>query len=150
MGPYNGNVVDQPGFRLLTENFVMVVGHFHEDVYCYNKITKEETGIFRFKGDPTCAVVGTNNDWCLAGGDILVLRTFYDRTVRPVGDLRDIYDLRLAGAYSAQILTDPWSTEPAIWQLDINPNHAAPTINLLKVRDFNDFVGKRYEENVSW
>jgi hypothetical protein len=150
MHPYKGYVVEQPEFLPLSETFVLVIGHLYEDAYCYNKITKEETGIFRFEGDPTCAIVGANNDWCLVGGHVLVLRTFYDRTVRLVGDLKDIYGLRLVSAYSAKILTDPWSTAPAIWQLDINPNHAAPSTNLWKIRDFNDYVGKPYEENVPW
>jgi hypothetical protein len=150
MRSYKGYVIDQPGFRRLFENFVLVVGHFYEDAYSYNKITKEEIGIFRFEGDPTCAVVGTNNDWCLIGGHILILKTFYDRTVRPAGDLKDIYDLRLVSAYSAQLLTDPWSPESAIWQLDINPNRAAPGMNFWKIRDFHDYLGKRFEANVNW
>ena len=124
--------------------------HLYEDAYCYNKITKEEIGIFRFEDDPTCAVIGANNDWCLVGGHVLVLRTFYDRTVRPVGDLKDIHDLRLVGPYSAQLLTDPWSGQSAIWQLDIIPNRVAPSTILWKIRDFNDYVGKPYEENVPW
>jgi len=53
-------------------------------------------------------------------------------------------------AYSAQILTDPWSAAPAIWQLNIDPNPTAPSIELWKVKDFTDYVGKPYEENVSW
>ena len=61
-----------------------------------------------------------------------------------------LYGLRLAGAYSAQLLTDPWSAYPAVWQLDIDLDRAAPGIHFLKVRDFPDYVGKPYEENVSW
>jgi len=91
MHPFNGYIIERPGFKPLYENFVMIVGHFYEDAYSFNKLTKEEIGIFRFYSDPTCAVVGSNNDWCLVGGHILVLKTFYDRTLRPVGDLKDIF-----------------------------------------------------------
>jgi hypothetical protein len=138
MHSFKGYAVEQPDFRVLYENFVMVVGHIFEDTYCCNKLTREESGIFRFEGDPTCAVVGASNDWCLVGGHILILKTFYDRTLQPVGDLKDIYGLRLVGALSAQILTDPWSAESAIWQLDINPNRAAPSIDLWKIRNFTE------------
>ena len=140
MRPFKGYIVEQPGFRLLVENFVLVVGHLYEDAYCYNKITKEEIGIFRFEGDPTCAVIGANNDWCLVGGHVLVLRTFYDRTVRPVGDLKDIHDLRLVGPYLAQLLTDPWSGQSAIWQLDIIPNRA----------DYRSMVAEMIDEPMTY
>ena len=98
---------DQPGFRLLYENFVMSLGHIFEDAYCYNKLTKEAMGIWRFKYDPTCGIISKNNDWSLVGGEILILKTFFYRTVRPVGDLQDIHEIKLVGDNAAQFLTDP-------------------------------------------
>lgn len=53
------------------------------------KISKEEFSIYSFNnGDPTCAVVGSNNDWCLVGGDVLVLRTWIDNSLRQIVGLK--------------------------------------------------------------
>lgn len=138
MRSYKGYIVDQSGFRLLYKNFVMVLGHLYEDAYSYNKITKEEIDIWRFHHEPTCGLIGKNNDWCLVGGEGLILRTNFDRTVRQVGDLQNIHDLRLVNDYTAQILTDPWSEDAAIWQLEIDLNRVAPSIGLWKVKDFKN------------
>jgi len=150
MHPFKGYVKDQPGFKLLYENFVVILGHLYEETYYYNKLTKEEIGVWKFQYDPTCGIVGKNNDWCLVGGDILILRTFLDHTVRPIGDLRDIHEIRLIDDYTAQILIDPWSENAAIWQLDLDLNRFAPRNSLWKVKDFKDYFGKPYEENVNW
>ncbi|GGB03203.1 hypothetical protein [Puia dinghuensis] len=150
MRSYKGYVKDQPGFRLLYENYVMSLGHLYEEAYCYNKLTKEEIGIWQFQHDPTCGVVSKNNDWCLVGGEILILRTFFDRTVRPIGDLQDIHEIRLIDENTAQILIDPWSENAAVWQLDLVMNRAAPAFSLWKIKDFKDYPDKPYAENVNW
>ena len=150
MHSYKGHLKDNPGFRPLYKNFSMLLGHIFEEVYCINLITNEEFGIWQFPSDPTCGVIGKNNDWCLVGSESLVLKTFFDRTVRPVGDLRNIHELRLINEYTAKILTDPWAEDAAIWQLEIDVNRFAPDIGLWKIRDFNDYTGKPYVEDVLW
>ena len=128
----------------------MLLGYVFEEVYCINLITKEEIGIWQFPSEPTCGVIGENNDWCLVGGETLVLRTLFDRTVRPVGNLENIHELRLINEYTAQILTDPWAEDAAIWQLEIDTNRVAPAIGLWKIRDFKDYSGNPYAEEVVW
>ena len=150
MHPFKGYVKDQPGFRLLYQNFAMILGHLYEDAYYFNKLTNEEIVVWRFQYEPTCGVIGQNNDWCLIGGEILILKTFFDHTVRPIGNLQDIHEIRLVGERAAQILIDPWSENAAIWQLDLDLNNAAPRNNLWKVKDFKDYLDKPYEENVIW
>jgi hypothetical protein len=145
-----GYLKDQPGFRALNENYVMLLGHLYEDSWCYNKLTKEEIGIWRFQSDPTCGTIGRNNDWCLVGGEILVLKTFPDHTVRPVGDLENIHEIRLVSEYEAKILIDPWSENAAIWHFELDVNRAAPTISLWKIQDFKEYLDKPYTEDVEW
>jgi myo-inositol-hexaphosphate 3-phosphohydrolase len=128
----------------------MLLGHVYEEAYCYNTITQEEIGIWRFQYEPTCGIIGKNNDWCLVGGEILILKTFLDRTVRPIGDLKNIHEMRLTDAYTVQILTDPWSEDAAIWQLELDSNRVAPAISLWKIKDFKDYLDKPYVENVTW
>lgn len=150
MRPYKGFIKDDPNFLALFENTVMLVGHIFEKSYCYNKLTTEEFPIFQFYNDPTCAAVGKNNDWCLVGGDSLILKTWIDRTVRTIGDLKDIYALKLVDAYTVKILTDPWCENASIWQLEIDLTRLTKPITLFKIKDFKDYIDKPYTENVVW
>lgn len=150
MRPYKGYIKDDPNYRILYESFVMSVGHVHETSYCCNKLTKEEFAIFQFDNDPTCGVVGNNNDWCLIGGDVLVLRTWVDNTLRLVGDLKQIFDIKIIDDYTVQILTDPWTSNSEVWQLTIDLNKLTRPLTLIKIKDFKNYVDKPYTENVDW
>jgi hypothetical protein len=151
MRPYKGYIKDDPNFKKLFENTVMLVGHVFESSYCYNKLTHEEFAIFRFNNDPTCALVGQNNDWCLIGGDILVLRTWVDNTLRTFDGIKDIFDLKALDAYLVQILTDPWTEQFSIWQLEIDlTRSAARPTTLHKIKDFKDYLDKPFTDKVEW
>ena len=149
MQPYTGYIKDDVNFKVLFENFVMLVGNVFEAAYCYNKLTKEEMGIFRFTNDPTCAVVGKNNDWVLIGGDQLVLKTWIDKTLR-ILDAENIHDFKIIDAYTVNILTDPWAKDAAIWQLQIDLTRLTRPIALIKVKDFKDYFEKPYTDEVIW
>ena len=150
MRPYKGFIKDDPNFRTLFENTVMTVGHIFETSYCYNKLTKEEFAIFEFDNDPTCGLIGKRNDWCLIGGDVLVLRTWVDNTLRFVGELKQILDLKTIDDYTVQILTDPWDNGSEIWQLTIDLNKLTRPLILTKIRDFKEYADKPYTDKVVW
>jgi len=150
MPPFKGFIKDDPNFKKLFENTVMLLGHVFENAYLYNKFTREETGIFQFSNDPACGLVGKNNDWCLVGGDRLILQTLLDNTISPVGDLGHIHDLKSIDSYTTQILTDPWAKDAAIWQLELDLTNHAQLINLYKVKEFTGYVGKPYSEAIDW
>ena len=150
MRPYKGFIKDDPNFKTIFENIVMTVGHVFETSYCYNKLTKEEFAIFKFDNDPTCGIVGQKNDWCLIGGDLLVLRTWVDNSLRLVGELKQIFDLKSIDDYTVQILTDPWTNNSEIWQLTIDLNKLKRPLTLIKIRDFKEYVDKPYTDDVVW
>jgi len=150
MRPYKGYIKDDSNFKTLFENTVMTVGHVFETAYCYNKLTKEEFAIFQFDNDPTCALVGKNNDWCLIGGDVLVLRTWVDNTLRILGELKNIYALKIIDDYTIQILTDPWTEQSAIWKLEIDLTRLTRPTSLSKIKDFKEYVDKEYTEQIVW
>lgn len=150
MKPYKGYIIDDIHFKKFFENTVMVVGHVFESAYCFNKLTREEFGIFRFSYAPTCGMVGKNNDWCLVGGDILVLKTWADNTLRCIAELKDIFDLKAKDAYTVQILTDPWCEGSAIWELTINLNKLTRPVSLIKIRDFKEYIDKPYTNQIEW
>jgi len=150
MRPYKGFIKDDPNFKILFDNTVMIVGHIYETSYCFNKLTKEESPIFEFLDDPCCSIVGQNNDWCLIGGDVLILKNWVDNTLRIVGDLKQIFDLKSIDTYTAQILTDPWSENSEIWQVSIDLNKITQPITLTKIRDFKEYFDRPYSENIEW
>lgn len=150
MRPYKGYIKDDTNFKIFFENTVMVVGHVFESSYCFNKLTKEEFAIFQFKNDPTCGLIGKNNDWCLIGGDILVLRTWVDNTLRVIGELKNIFDLKAIDNYTVHILTDPWTNESAIWELTIDLKKLTRPTSLIKIRDFTEYVDKPYTDQIGW
>jgi len=150
MRPYKGYIKDDPNFKVLFENTVMLVGHVFEDAYCYNKLTRQEFSIFQFDNDPTCGIVGKNNDWCLIGGDVLVLRSWIDHTLRKIDGLSNVFELKAIDDYAVQVLTDPWGEDCAIWQLEINLNKLSGPTSLTKVRSFNTYIGQPYSEDVDW
>ncbi len=150
MRPYKGYIKDDPNSRILFENTVLAVGHVFESSYCFNKLTKEEFEIFEFDNDPTCGLAGQNNDWCLIGGDVLVLRSLVDNTLRLIGELKEIFDLKLIDAYTVQILTDPWADNSEIWQLKIDLNNLSQPLTLTKIREFKAYAGKPYTNKIGW
>jgi hypothetical protein len=141
---------DSAHFNKLFENTVMLLGNIFEDSYCINKITKEEVGIFKFNYDPSCGLVGKYNDWCLVGGEVLVLKTWFDDSLRIIKGLNDIQDLRLIDDYKVHVLTDPWSEESSVWELEINPQNPNSPITILKLRDFKDYIDKPYSDIIQW
>ncbi|MBO6517248.1 MAG: hypothetical protein JJ975_11920 [Bacteroidia bacterium] len=150
MRPYKGYIIDHPGFKTLYENTVMIVGHVFENSYCINKLTKEEFAVFQFENDPTCGVVGRNNDWCLIGGEVLMLKTWKDNTLRSISQIKEVFDLKSVDDYNVQILTDPWSEKAAIWELKIDLNRLSNPVSVKKLRDFTEFRNKPYTKNINW
>ena len=136
-------------FNKLDENLLFLLGHVFEQAFLIDKITSQEIGIFTFDSDPTCGLIGTNNDWCVIGGDILIVKTFFDNTLRTL-PLHSINALKKIDDYKVQILIDPWSEKASIWQLEIDINNPAKPINLFKIKDLPDYKDKPYSENILW
>ncbi|WP_080057429.1 hypothetical protein [Spirosoma aerolatum] len=147
---HKGYIKDEACFKTLFENTVMVLGHCFENAYLFNKLTKEELGIFQFYGDPTCGLVGKNNDWCLVGGEVLVIKGLLNHTLWVVDDLKDIYGLKMIDEYKTLVLTDPWTEGSAIWLLTIDFSSLSKPLGVSKVRDFKDYFNQPFSEVVIW
>ncbi len=147
---YKDSIKDYKQFKKLYENTVMILGHVFERAYIIDKILQKEIAIFDFDYDPTCGLIGKNNDWCLIGSDVLVLKTWVDNSIRYISELKDIYSLRAIADYTVQILTDPWSEESSIWQMEIDLTKLTRPVNLFKLKDFKDYKDKPYSEDIAW
>lgn len=64
---------DSTHFRVLAETGTFCVGHEFEYAYLIDKRKKQEIFLGDFYGDPSCAVISINNDWCAVGGEHLVV-----------------------------------------------------------------------------
>jgi hypothetical protein len=137
-----------PNFKTFFENDQLVLGHEFEQAYIFDKTSQETWQIFEFDNDPTCGVIGENNDWCLVGGQVLVLWT--KNLLEIIDHVEQIYELRLLAKNKAHILTDPWSGKSAIWELEIENNKTDLQYKLKKLKDFDDYFNKPYTENVFW
>lgn len=137
-------------FKILFGNSAMLLGQCYESAYLLNKTTNEEFDIFEFYGDPTCGLIGPNNDWCLAGGNVLIFKNLLDNTLTVIDGLNDIYGLKAVDDYKVLILTDPWTAESAVWQLDIELSQSLKPTNLSKLQDVKTYISEPYSETVIW
>ncbi|WP_295801762.1 hypothetical protein [Mucilaginibacter sp.] len=128
--------IKNPHFRVLYETDQLILGHEFEYAYLIWKKGSKETNMGDFYGDPSCGLISENNDWCLVGGETLVVWK-NDGTVLPVVDdgLRWISELRQTAPYEAELLIDPYSEKGAVWKLNI------ATLKFEKLRDFrSDYI----------
>ncbi|TWF41776.1 hypothetical protein FHW36_103580 [Chitinophaga polysaccharea] len=124
------------------ESKSLLVGSLYENGYLFHLATKEVTYINWFYGNPTCAVISGDEQWAvMGGGEILTVwknqATFDIALAWP-------YDMRQSGPGIVQVLTDPWVENAAVWELDIT------TLDVQKLRDFREYIGKAYMEQVAW
>ena len=94
--------------------------------------------------DPTCALISDNNQWCLVGGDRLLLWTPNETFEIDDDNIKPIEAFRQIDSNMVHILTDPWSDYSAIWEFNIQTKQSR------KLRDFNDYKDKEYTEDVKW
>ncbi|HAD13979.1 MAG TPA: hypothetical protein DCF33_16260 [Saprospirales bacterium] len=136
--------------RIFSQTASIVIYHECETAFCLHKPSGESFPVHQFYGDPVCALIGRNDDWCLIGGDVLVLLWVQDRTTKIIDGLKWIFDLRIVNDMTIQILTDPWGEAPAIWELAIRPDYPNEPAQPIKIKDFPGYKNKPFTESVMW
>lgn len=95
-----------------------------------------------FAGNTPVVVISNNEQWAaMGGGEIL---TVWKHQVTFDIAMRWPYDMRQSGPETVHVLTDPWMEDAAVWELDIT------TLDVQKLRDFREYIGKAYTEQVIW
>ncbi|MBR10521.1 MAG: hypothetical protein CMP48_22910 [Rickettsiales bacterium] len=119
----------------------MIYEHEFEATYLTNKNNKLILLEDDFYGDPTCGFIADDETYALIGGDHLTIWT--PRKSKRFDDGPHwTHAIREKDQMTAEFLTDPWHKDSAIWEIDIE------TLELKKIRDFLDYQGKEYTENV--
>jgi len=95
-----------------------------------------------FIGDPTCGIIDMNNNWAVVAGDHLTV--WKDNRAQMVNGLNDVHAIRLKNEQVVEVLIDPWSTESAVWELNIE------TLEKAKVRDYLDYRAEPYTDEINW
>lgn len=62
-----------PDMRILDETDKYFIGHIFEDAYLIEKRNGEEIVHDDFYGDPSCGLIGENNDWAIIAGEHLTI-----------------------------------------------------------------------------
>ncbi len=130
--------------NLIHQNSNFTLFSIYEDIYLVDRKDNSETFLFSVYGDPICGLIDSSNQWITIGGNILHIWNISSSKMETI-DLLWIYDLRQIDKDTIEVLTDPWSKESAIWQINILTNRK------MKIKDFTDFHGKEYvDERIEW
>ena len=97
-----------------------------------------------FYGDPECGLIDKANKWAIVAGEHLTIWT--PKKWKRIDDknLSWIHSLRVKNSEIVEILTNPWSRNSAIWEVNVK------TFEFKKLRDFDDYKDQEYSENVNW
>ena len=137
-------IIKDPNFRILHETNELVVGHVFEYAYLFNKKNHKEVYMGGFYGDPTCGLIGENNDWCVVCGDTL---NIWDskRGLLSLDDVNIKWGLKIRqqSRNVVELLIDPWSDKGSIWSINIK------TLEKYKIRDYK-MINEVYSEDLDW
>lgn len=129
---------------IICETDKLLLKHFFEEAVLIEKSTKRVLIEDDFYGDPTCGLIDVNNNWAIVAGDHLTIWTRKMVRISQHEDLRRIHALRVKDLDKVEILTDPYASNAAIWEINTK------TCQVYKVKDFNNYKDKEYTENIIW
>jgi len=115
-----------------------------ECAYLYEKSSGKILMCAEIYGDPNCGLISKNGDWAIIAGEYILL--WINGTVTKIEneELKWIHSIRVKEDYLVEILIDPWGNNSSIWELNLK------TLNASKRRDFIEYRGREYCEDVVW
>ena len=128
----------------LDETDLYVLFKDYEDVFLFEKDTNSELWRTSMHGEATCGLIGLSSEWAVVGGAELIIWRDDKPGLIIHPDLQYVHDIRQTGENEINLLIDPWMENSAIWHLDINTGKTS------KIRDFHDYLYKKYTEDVKW
>lgn len=137
------SILNDPLFVQHAADDQLVVGSLHESIYLLNRQTQQIELLDSFYGNPACAIIAQNHQWILMGGDHLSLYDICSGHLSEIA-LPWVLAMRQTDTWKASILTDPWSEEAAVWEIDVQ------TKKLCKTRPFPDYIDQPYREDILW
>lgn len=133
---------------ILVETDKLCLSRNYEYVTLLDKETNNILFVDDFYGDPTCALIDSDNKYVIVAGKHLTLWTCYqgqtEITKFETEEFCWIEKLRLIDRDNVQILLDPWFQYSAIWQLTISDK------SLCKVCNFTKYKNLPYTDSIIW
>ncbi|WP_155995267.1 hypothetical protein [Tenacibaculum ovolyticum] len=129
---------------ILYETERLKIEHEYEATYLIDKLVNETLLEDNFYGDPDCALIDKDNNWAIMAGEHLTFWTYENWKRIENEDLKDIHSIRQKDFYTVEILIDPWSEKPAIWELNIL------SFEYKRIRGFYDYKDEMYKDTVIW
>lgn len=114
----------------------------YEVVSLVDNLTEETIFQCDFYGGANCGLLDLNNKWAVIGGDTLIIWT--TQSIFTKDEIKWVHSLRMKNSATIEALTDPWSKDSAIWEIDTT------TFNVRRTKYLNDYKDKKYTENVIW
>jgi hypothetical protein len=130
--------------KTLSENETFTVYQEFETVFIKNKSNNSTVTIDSFYGDPTCSFIDIKNSQIIIGGNQLIVWDIIKQKKTNLEKINYIHSIKKVDTNSIQVLTDPWSKDSSIWQLDLK------SLEVKKVKDFNKYKNKPFSENITW
>lgn len=130
--------------NVLCETDQLIFEYDYEMAWLRMKSTGEVLLEDHFFGDIACGLIDVDGNWAVGAGDHLSLWTpTKSKQFKPDG-FGWVHSIRVKDHDKIEILIDPWGDHSAIWQLDLD------TFTVVKMRDFDDYKGTEFSENVIW
>lgn len=130
--------------NILCETEKLKLEFEQESVFLKNKLNDKILFEDHFYGNPSCGIIDSDNNWAIIAGIHL---SFW----KPTGIKKyqneffeHIHSLRIKDKKIVKILTDPWSINSSIWELNVE------NAELIKIKDFTEYKNKKYTEFVNW
>lgn len=130
--------------NILAETENLKLEHLYEAVYLIEKSTGKILFEDEFYGDPSCGLIDENEDWAIVAGEHLSIWTSYKWKRTDHEQLKWIHDLRSKDPYLVEILIDPFGENSSIWEIHTR------SFEFKKIRDFDDYRGREYSDDVIW
>jgi hypothetical protein len=128
--------------KTLDETKRLLLEHEYEYVKLIDKISGNVLFEDGFYGDPEAGLIDRENQWAVVGG--VHITVWRNGESRRIDEIKDVDSIKLKERDTIEILTDPWSDDSAIWEVDMM------TFEFKKIRLFSDYQGKPFTENVIW
>ena len=136
-------IISDPSFCKLYENENFILGHVYEKGYLIDKKNNDATYIADFYGDPSCGVISKRGDWCVVGGDkLIVWKRLTKAELIKEEVLTPVFGIKYLSENEVKVLVDPWSEKGAIWLLNTE------TLERNKIADYK--LNNEYTEKFNW
>lgn len=130
--------------NILYETDKLIIEHDFENAYLLEKESGKKLMYDDFYGNPTCGLISKHNDWAIIAGEHLTLWINGRIEKNENEELKWTNSIRIKRDHIVEILTDPWSENSAIWELDLK------TLEYKKIREFPDYREQDYCNEVIW